>query len=332
MPPASPAASQHFGFLLLPNVALMSLAAVTEPLRAANLIAGGPLYRVTLCALDGRDVVTSAGVPIPCAALDTLTDLHTLFVCAGGAPADWQVPGLAPALRRLARSGVRLGGISGGPFLLAAAGLLGGADFTIHWEHAPVLSEAFPRLAPRPARFVIDGQRVTCGGGVAPLDMMHALIADRMGPDFARRVSDWFLHTAVSEAGDPQRAGAAGRHGTHHPALLAALATMEAAIETPVPRSAVARVAGVSPRHLDRLFARELGTSWKAAYLEIRLGHALRLLRQSPLSLAQVAYATGFSSPSHFSRAFRTTPGLPPGAWRAAQARVVQHTTPQGTR
>ncbi len=39
------ATSQHFGFLLLPNVALMSLAAVTEPLRAANLIAGTPLYR-----------------------------------------------------------------------------------------------------------------------------------------------------------------------------------------------------------------------------------------------------------------------------------------------
>lgn len=322
MTPAPPATSQHFGFLLLPNVALMSLAAVTEPLRAANLIAGTPLYRVTLCTLDGQDVVTSAGLPIPCAALDTLTDLHTLFVCAGGAPEDWRLPGVAPALHRLARAGVRLGGISGGPFLLAAAGLLAGWDFTIHWEHAPVLTEAFPDLVPRPARFVIDGQRITCGGGVAPLDMMHALIADRMGAGFARRVSDWFLHTAVSEAGAPQRAGAAGRHGTHHPALLAALATMEAAIETPVPRSAVARVAGVSPRHLDRLFAWELGTSWKAAYLDLRLAQAARLLRQSPLSLAQVAYATGFSSPSHFSRAFRAAHGLPPGAWRAAPAQA----------
>ena len=41
----SPAVSQHVGFLILPNVALMSLAAATEPLRAANLIAGDALRR-----------------------------------------------------------------------------------------------------------------------------------------------------------------------------------------------------------------------------------------------------------------------------------------------
>ena len=139
--------------------------------------------------------------------------------------------------------------------------------------------------------------------------------------DFARRISDWYLHTAVSGPGDPQRAGAAERYGTHHPALLAALATMAAAIETPLARDAVARAAKISPRHLDRLCARELGTSWSAAYLRLRLDHAARLLRQSPLSLAQIAYATGFSSPSHFSRAFRAAHGAPPGAWRTSGSR-----------
>ena len=312
----SPAVSQHVGFLLLPNVALMSLAAATEPLRAANLIAGDALYRVTLCSTDGRPVATSGGLPLPCAPLAGLRDLHTLFVCAAGGPGDWTDPALAPQLRRLAREGVRLGGISGGPYLLAAAGLLAGRDFTLHWEHAAALAEAFPDLAPRPARFVIDGDRITCGGGVAPLDMMHALIAARMGPAFARAVCDWFLHTAVSEPGDPQRAGAAERFGSHRPALLAALEAMEAALETPLSRAAVARAAGVSPRHLDRLFAAEFGTSWAAAYMRLRLAHAARLLRQSPLSLAQVAYAAGFSSPSHFSRAFRAAYGAPPGAWR----------------
>ncbi|MGO8020027.1 GlxA family transcriptional regulator, partial [Rhizobium leguminosarum] len=75
------------------------------------------------------------------------------------------------------REGVRIGGISGGPYLMAAAGLLGGRDFTIHWEHAAALLEAFPALTPRQARLMIDGNRITCGGGIAPLDMMHVLIA-----------------------------------------------------------------------------------------------------------------------------------------------------------
>ncbi|MGG2479046.1 GlxA family transcriptional regulator, partial [Rhizobium sp. BR5] len=34
------------GFILVPNFALMSYASATEPLRAANLIAGTDLYEV----------------------------------------------------------------------------------------------------------------------------------------------------------------------------------------------------------------------------------------------------------------------------------------------
>ena len=314
-----PRTTQHFGFLLLPRFALMSYAAATEPLRAANLLAGTPLYRVTAFSIDGAPVCASNGLWVPCAALPA-PDLHTLFVCAGGGPQDWRQPELPPRLRQLARLGVRLGGISGGAFLLAEAGLLAGRDFTIHWEHAPALAEAFSDVTARPARYILDGDRITCGGGVAPLDMMHALIAERMGSGFARRVSDWYLHTTISEPGDPQRASAAERYGTHHPALLAALETMEATIETPLSRAAVAQAAGVSVRQLDRLFAAKFGTTWHAAYLKLRLAQAARLLRQSPLSLAQIAFATGFSSASHFSRAFRNLYGQSPATWRARQA------------
>src|SRR4051794_4605993 len=80
--------TQHFGFLLLPNVALMSFAAATEPLRAANLLAGVPLYRASNFSADGAPVMASNGLPIPCLPLPA-PDLHTLFVCAGGGPDDW---------------------------------------------------------------------------------------------------------------------------------------------------------------------------------------------------------------------------------------------------
>lgn len=87
----------------------------------------------------------------------------------GGGPQDWTVAENSyGTLRRLARQGVRIGGISSGAYVLAAAGLLENRDFTIHWEHAPVLKEAFGHLTPRQARFVFDGDRITCAGGVAP--------------------------------------------------------------------------------------------------------------------------------------------------------------------
>ena len=315
--------AQRFGFLLVERFALMSFASATEPLRAANLIARAPLYAVQALSVGGQAVVSSAGFAVPAA--DVARDasgFHTVFVVAGGNPEDWKGARAAyPVLRRLAREGVRLGGISSGSFLLAEAGLLDGRDFTIHWEHAPALREAFPALSPRPARFVIDGDRITCGGGIAPLDMMHALIAGRMGAAFARRVSDWYLHTAVSDPEGPQRGSTADRHGTRHPALLSALETMETALERPLSRTEVARTAGISVRHLDRLFSEETGWSFAETYRSMRLDQARRLLEQSPLSISEIAFATGFSSASHFARAYKERFGRQPKASRVANSR-----------
>lgn len=308
---------QRMGFVLIPNFALMSYASATEPLRAANLLAGRPLYAVAPLSVGGGPVASSSGISVECDDVAAKKHFHTVFVCAGGGPADWKASAaLYPVLRRLAREGVRIGGISSGAFLLAAAGLLNNRDFTIHWEHAPVLREAFPHLNPRQARYVLDGDRITCGGGVAPMDMMHALIAERMGSHFARRVSDWYLHTAIGEPADPQRASAAERFGTRHPALLAILEKMEATIEQPLDRAAMARFAGISPRHLDRLFAEQLRSSFVETYRRTRLNHARRLLEQSPLSISEIAFASGFSSPGHFSRAFRDFCGQTPRAFR----------------
>lgn len=305
--------TQEIGFILLPQFALMSFASASEPLRAANLIAGKPLYRLRFFTRDGKPATSSAGAEVPAEPLPRHAGtLHMLFVCAGGDPRQGQDPAILSCLRVLAREGVTIGGISGGPYLLAAAGLLGGKRFTIHWEHAQALKESFPDLDPVPARFVIDGNRITCGGGIAPLDMMHALIAERLGRDFARRVSDWYLHTQVGAPIAPQRASLAERYRIYHPQLLTVLEKMQTTLESPLSRTAMARFAGMTPRHLDRLFSEHAGTSYAAEYRRLRLEHARRLLQQSALSISEIAISTGFSSAGHFSRLYRQTFGHPP--------------------
>ena len=310
--------AQEIGFLLLPGFALLSFASACEPFRAANQLAGRTLYRLRYYGEgnEGR-VASSSGAEIPTEGLPREHGrLHTLFVCAGGEPVTWNRPAIHAALRRLARFGVRIGGISGGPYLMAAAGLLADRAFTVHWEYAGATVEAFPGLRLTRARYVADPDRLTCGGGVAPLDMTHALIAGRMGEAFARRVSDWFLHTEIAAAADPQRASTAERYNIHHPALLAVIETMEKTVETPLSRRAMAALASISERHLDRLVRRECGLSFSAQYRSIRLAHARRLLRQSPLGIGAIATACGFSNISHFSRSYRTCFGICPSAER----------------
>lgn len=306
------------GFLLIEGYALMSYASAVEPLRAANLLSGEKLYEWLHVAPYGDRVASSSGAETPCVAtIDALPPLDLLLVIAGGRPESWRHEPTFAALRRAARSGLRLGGVSGGPVILARAGVMAGRHMTVHWEHAAGLAEAYPDLMLSRALYVIDRDRVTCAGGAAPLDMMHALIAEAHGPALANRVSDWFLHTEIRPAGGPQRGGAAERWGVRHPKLIAALEAMEGAVAEPLSRGDVAARIGLSERQLGRLFSDKIGKGFAVSYRELRLARARDLIRQTTLPLTEIAYACGFSSPSHFSSAYKAWAGVRPSRSKA---------------
>ncbi|OGV83681.1 MAG: hypothetical protein A3K19_08430 [Lentisphaerae bacterium RIFOXYB12_FULL_65_16] len=67
----------------------------------------------------------------------------------------------------------------------------------------------------------------------------------------------------------------------------------------------IATQAGVTPRHLSRLFRRYTGESVKAVLLRVRLERARDLLTAGGATVKEVAYACGFSTPSHFTQCFR---------------------------
>jgi len=325
--PRSDARPANIGFLLIPGFALLPYACAVEPLRAANILSGRTLYAWQHFAPDGQVVAASNGVVIAADPLPgtTTPDLDTLFVCAGGNPAAFRDAATFARLRRLARQGVPLGGISGGAYILARAGLLQGRRFTLHWEHAVAFAEEFPTLDLRRSLFEIDRDRLTCSGGTAALDMMHALIARAHGPAVAAAVSDWFLQTEIRAGTAPQRLSLRDRLGVQSGPLLRALAAMEAHLEQAQSRSELAREAGVTPRQLERLFRRELGRTPGAHYLLLRLERARQLARQTGLPLAEIATACGFASLSHFSRSYRARFGTPPAAERLSRQNQSAH-------
>lgn len=298
---------ESVGFLLIPGFALMSYAGAVEPLRAANQLAGKKLYRWWNAAPGDKPAHASNGAAVmPDFKLGAdVGELDLLLVCAGGNPSTFSDRCVFTWLKKLARRGVTLGGVSGGPFLLAKAGLLSGRRCTVHWEHQPALREAFPEVKLTRSLFEFDGDRVTCSGGVAGLDMMIALITRDQGYELAAAVSDWLLHTQVREGNGPQRMDLRFRLGVGDAKLLKALKVMEANIETPLSRATLAELAGVSMRQLERIFQEELGRGVHEHYLALRLNRSRQLLRETSLSMVEVSLATGFASASHFSRAFR---------------------------
>jgi transcriptional regulator GlxA family with amidase domain len=308
---------QSVGFLLVPGFALMSYAAAVEPLRAANLISGKPLYRWWHATQGGKPVMASNGLTIiPDIGVGTDRDVDMLFVCAGGNPATFNDRQVFAWLRKLARRGATIGGISGGPYILARAGLLDQRRVTLHWEHQAAFSEAFPNIAVAASLFEIDSNRITCSGGISALDMMVALIDRDHGRQLAAAVGDWFLHTHLREGMGPQRMDLRLRLGIADEKLLRVLRRMEGSIEAPQSRAELARIAGVSVRQLERLFRRHLGHGIHRQYSSMRLERARQLLRETTLPVLDVAVATGFSSSSQFSRAYKRNFGEPPSQTR----------------
>lgn len=317
--------TRTFAFLLVDGFALMSFASAIEPLRAANTIAERALYRTICVSLDGKPATSSVGALVPCqASVGDMIDADTLIVCVGGRPWDFQHRKTLGWIRQLSRRGMRIGGVSGGPYVLARAGIMEGRHMTIHWEHAPALSEEYPDLLLTRSRYIIDRDRLTCAGGIAALDMMHAIIAEEHGKVFATQVSDWFLHRDVALATSPQRASLTQRYGIHRQDVIYALELMESNIATPLDRSAVARRVGLSTRQIDRLFASLLGASFADHYRTIRLERARNLLLQSTLPITEVALACGFANASHFSRAYSGMFGIPPRRDRVQAGRHIK--------
>lgn len=79
----------------------------------------------------------------------------------------------------------------------------------------------------------------------------------------------------------------------------------------------LARLAGYSPHHFHRLFARTTGQTPVAFVNAARFRAAREMLRQG-LTVEAIADTVGFSSVSYFSEFFKQQAGMAPGAWRKA--------------
>ena len=85
--------------------------------------------------------------------------------------------------------------------------------------------------------------------------------------------------------------------------------------------SAVASEMGLGPRTLQRRLS-DSGQSFQGIVDLARKELALRLLRETELSLAEIAFLTGFSEQSGFTRAFKRWAGQTPRSHRRATSSV----------
>ena len=307
------------GFLLVPNFSMLAFASAIEPLRSANRMSDIALFEWIIATEDGNPVLASNGVEVATNGdLQDLVGCRMVFVIGGIDIRNHARRSVLNALRMVERRGAAVGAICTGTYLLAKAGLLEGRRCTIHWENADGLMEEFPDLEVTTDLFEIDGDRVTCAGGTASLDMMLHLIAQAHGGKLAAQVSEQFIHDRIRDSHDRQRMELRSRLGVSHPKLLAVVEQMESNLEEPLAQTEIARRVGLATRQLERLFRKYLDTTPTRYYLNLRISRARHLLRQTSMSILSVALACGFVSASHFSKCYRETYGRTPRAERSS--------------
>lgn len=81
----------------------------------------------------------------------------------------------------------------------------------------------------------------------------------------------------------------------------------------------VARHVGVDRTYLYRVFCRYWGCSPKEYLTRVRLDAATQLLRNTPLSMTEIAASCGFRELTTLERQFKARTGAAPLAWRKAQ-------------
>lgn len=82
----------------------------------------------------------------------------------------------------------------------------------------------------------------------------------------------------------------------------------------------LAEEAAISRAHFIRLFGSFYGTSPKQLVLDLKMREAKKLLRETRLSIWEVAEASGFNNRCAFQRMFRQREGLTPGKFRVTEA------------
>lgn len=314
---------RHFGFLVFPGFPMACLTSAIEPLRAANEITGARGFRWTVLAEERAPVASSAEVMFePGATLSEARGLDALFLLSGPTAHFAHPRASIAALRLLARQGVRLGGVSGGVFPLARAGLLSDVPVAVHWCYDAAFRAEFPDLDARSEVMRIGRGRVTVAGATAVFDLMLSLIEEDMGPEVMTEVACWFQHPVVRGPDVIQRQPgwrADRTQDTLPVAIARAIGAMGTHIADPLTIADLADRVGLSARQFDRTFRAATGQAPLRYYRMVRMKKARQLVQFSDAPLSEVAEAVGYATTGPLTRHYAAEFGLSPQEDRAAR-------------
>jgi transcriptional regulator GlxA family with amidase domain len=295
-------------FVLFPGVELLDFAGPIQTFHQANQLGGQ--FEIHYCGPDGG-ATTAQGLSFN--KLEPFSPVNQAdWVFVSGYPilampsplttVDW--------VRRAHQSGALILSVCSGVFILGEAGLLDGKQCTAHWSQTGLLKQRFPKAHVLEDKLFVDAASIISSGGLASgVDMTLAILEKELGPVFVAKVARELV-VYMRRDGNHKQSSVYLDYRTHlQPGIHAVQDHIVTDPGATTKLEELAKIAGVSERHLTRLFKQSTGITLNEYRTKIRLERAMTLLRNPQLTLESVAEKCGFSDSRHLRRLWKTTYG-----------------------
>jgi transcriptional regulator GlxA family with amidase domain len=304
--------------LLLPRVHLLDLSGPVQAFSEANGF--GAHYEMVFCAAGGR-VQSAQGLALgelvspPEPRRDDLVIVPGVEAATLGSLPQPALSWLREAYAR----GARLASVCSGAFALGAAGLLSGRACTTHWRLTEWLQRLCPTARVLGNRLYVRDRRVITSAGIASgVDMALSLIEEDHGPLMVANVAREMV-VYLRRSGQEEQASIYLSHRSHiHPSVHRIQDWLIAHPDHRPSLEALARVACMSARNLNRAFRKATGITPKVFANKVKLQVARDFFTDPSQTVATVAARCGFDDPRQLRRLWRRSFGVSISEWRRA--------------
>jgi len=332
--------------VLPPRLLLLDVAGPLEVLRRANELQKAVRFEVhyvgctsSLRTSIGLTVTEIAPLPtqlpagawlLVCGEVDQVMGTAAQRAVRQREADAWQEQSMVGWLQKVVNTGHRLICICSGALLAGRAGLLDGHACTTHYSCCAELAQLAPRAKVMENRlYVEDGLCCTSAGITTGIDLMLHLVANAIGHRHAVSIARYLVVYLRRSGNDPQLSPwLEGRNHTH-PAVHRVQDAVAAEPTGGWTVARLARVSGVSPRHLSRLFQEHTGMSLVDYCNRLRIALAHELLSHTRLGMEHVAERAGFASSRQLRRVWRRLYKTAPRAARGGTALLQEAAGPR---
>lgn len=183
--------------VVTPYFNALATCAFLDPFRVANYLSNDTLYHWNWYSSMGGAIQASNSLEVNTLAL---ADMEESAPYMGVVSSSWTPEAfygdrqLNLSIHTWAKNGALLCGIDTGAFILARMGMLRDRAATVHYEHIDTFQEVYPEVQCGEQLYVMDGQLLSTGGGVASVDLALQLIRKQYGKDLANASARYIFH------------------------------------------------------------------------------------------------------------------------------------------